>query len=354
MKDKNIIKTYFKYKKNNKKKDTLKNRFNFKILKYLILILLIYLIKLFNVYINNFNYIHIAMSLNNNYTYPIMVSITSILLNTKNTTFINFHIMIGNDIEKNNIIKIISLRRLYIKSKFIFHNIKNTFKGWIHGKKKLTVASFYRSYLGEIIKNVKKIIYLDGDTLIYNDLTEMYELNMDNLYFRGVKEIIYKGYAKNININKFICAGVMLMNLELIRKDKVFKTFKNYYLNYYKKRIFFGDQYIINALFPNKIGFLPPKFGIWFLNERNINEYKKLKPLIYNEKELREANYRPVIRHMWGLEIPEKPWLLKGYYKIKEEWNYYAKKTGYYKYICQFFKNACINLNPNKLNKYLI
>lgn len=348
MKDKNKIKIHYKYEKKNEIKKNLRNKFNNKFLKFLIFVIFIYLIKFSNVYIKHFNHIHIAMSLNNNYTYPIMVSIASILINTKNTTFINFHIMIGNDIEKKNIIKIISLKRLYANSKFLFHNIKNTFKGWKHGKKKLTVASFYRSYLGEIIKDVKKIIYLDGDTLVYDDLTEMYELNMDNLYFRGIREIINKRVESKINRTKFICAGVMLMNLELIRKDKVFKSFRNYYISYYKRGKFYGDQHIINALFINKIGFLPPKFGIWFLDERTINGYKTLKPLIYNEKELREANHTPVIRHLWGKGIPQKPWLLKGYFKVKVEWNYYAKKTGYYKFICQFFKNACINLIFNK------
>ena len=57
---------------------------------------------------------------------------------------------------------------------------------------------------------------------------------------------------------------------------------------------------------------------------------------------------KPVIRHLWGITkeglLSEKPWLLKKYYKIKVEWNYYAKKTGYYSSICNFFKYACINL----------
>ena len=47
------------------------------------------------------------MSLNNNYTYPIMVSITSILLNSKKNTFIQFHILIGNDVEIENQNKIL-------------------------------------------------------------------------------------------------------------------------------------------------------------------------------------------------------------------------------------------------------
>ena len=138
-----------------------------------------------------------------------------ILINSKISTFIHLHFLIGNDVEINNINKLLSLKKNYFNSDFKFHNVGDTFKGWRHGKKKLTIASFYRSILGEIIKNVNKIIYLDGDTLIYNDLTEMYKLNMKNLYFRGIHEILSSNYKIKINKSKFICAGVMLMNLKL-------------------------------------------------------------------------------------------------------------------------------------------
>ena len=169
----------------------------------------------------NLNNIQIAMSLNDNYTYPIMVSITSIILNSNKNTFIEFHILIGKDVKNENKKKITSLKRLNHNIKFSFHNVGNNFNGWIHGKKKLTVASFYRSIIAELIKNVDKIIYLDGDTLTFSDLSEMYQLNMNNLYFRGVREVLLPG-------NKSICAGVMLMNLKLIRENHVFDTFKKY------------------------------------------------------------------------------------------------------------------------------
>lgn len=296
-----------------------------------------------------FNHIHIAMSFNNNYTYIIMVSITSILLNAKISTFIHFHFLIGNDVELINIKKICSIKKLNSNTIFNFYRVGNTFKGWKHGKQKLTVASFYRMILGEIINDVNKIIYLDGDTLIYNDLTEMYDLNMNNLYFRGIHEILSSEIMAQYKKDKYICAGIMLMNLELIREEHVFTKFKEYYLRFYNQGIYYGDQHIINSLFSDKIGFLPPIYGMWFINEKSIMEYKELNPLIYTEQELRESQSKPAIRHIWGDSeegfLNEKPWLLLKYFKIKEEWNYYAKKTGYYPSICKFYKNACINIH---------
>ena len=159
---------------------------------------------------------------------------------------------------------------------------------------------------------------------------------MDNLYFRGVREVLLKG-------DKSICAGVMLMNLKLIRENHVFDTFKNYYLKYFNKKLYYGDQQIINTLFRDKINFLPPKFGTWFMDKEYIEKYESLKPIIYTRKELIKANNKPIIRHLWGITkegliLKNKPWLLKKTCGIKKIWQYYAKKTGYYSSICKKFK----------------
>ena len=321
------------------------NRLQFiKIFFFFVNILLLFLIYFYK----KNKHINIAMSLTNKYTYPIMVSITSILINSKDKTFINFHLLIGNDIQKDNLKKINSLKRIKKKVAFHFHNVGNKFKGWIHGRNR-TVASFYRIILGEILPNINKIIYLDGDTLTYNDLSEMYQIKMDNLYFRGVGE---PKWIHRKDKKRFICAGVMIMNLKLIRMHKVYDKFRNYYLNYYYKGIYYGDQYIINELFNNKIGFLPPRFGIWIINNKTIQKYKNSPYLIYNEEELIASDKNPVIRHIWGVnqkgdDIYRKPWISNQSDKIKYDWNFYAKKTGYYSSICNFFKKACLLQNKN-------
>ena len=85
------------------------------ILKLLISILIILIIPYFNIInysLNYLNHIHITMSINNNFIYPLMVSIASILINSYKSTYIHFHILIGNDVEKKNKDKILSLKKL--------------------------------------------------------------------------------------------------------------------------------------------------------------------------------------------------------------------------------------------------
>jgi lipopolysaccharide biosynthesis glycosyltransferase len=90
---------------------------------------------------------------------------------------------------------------------------------------------------------------------------------MNNLYFRGVREIVNENYEKDLlDKSKYICDGVMLMNLKLIKEECVFNIFKNFYNKNFNQGIYYDDQHIINSLFKEKIGFLPPKFGMWFIN----------------------------------------------------------------------------------------
>ena len=139
--------------------------------------------------------------------------------------------------------------------------------------------------------------------MTYDDLSEMFNLDMTNLYFRGFREYVQDGKYKYVNTSRYICSGVLLMNLNLIRQNNAFLHFKNYYYFLTSKDINYNDQNIINTVFTNKIGFLPPKFGIYQM--KSINIYKKLNPKIYRKSELEKANKKPIIRHIFG-KLPNK------------------------------------------------
>ena len=49
-------------------------------------------------------------------------------------------------------------------------------------QKVFSPAHFYRLSLHEKLSYINKIIYLDGDTLIFDDLTEMINLDMKGNY----------------------------------------------------------------------------------------------------------------------------------------------------------------------------
>ena len=80
-----------------------------------------------------------------------------------------------------------------------------------------TLASYYRLSSLDLIPNIDKIIYLDDDALTFDDLKEMYDIDMEGFYYKGFLDV-----SKDIflpNIDNYICAGVLPINLKEIRKD---------------------------------------------------------------------------------------------------------------------------------------
>ena len=149
----------------------------------------------------------------------------SIMLNQKTNTFIIFHILVSLDIFKEHAKddKFIESLESDYAAGYNCANLDNEFKKFnVKGRIIKTTAVFYRLLLQNIITNEKKVLYFDCDTLIYRDLNEIYNYNITDKYYIGQFEgKPLKKYGNNLN--DFINSGVMLINLENLRKDNIRK-----------------------------------------------------------------------------------------------------------------------------------
>lgn len=85
----------------------------------------------------------------------------------------------------------------------------------------ITIPSYYGLVLSDLLPNIHKIIYLNGDILSFEDLNEMYIIDMNGLYYRNFLDVIK--YSFNLKSTIYLCASVLLINLEEIRKDDIVK-----------------------------------------------------------------------------------------------------------------------------------
>lgn len=103
-----------------------------------------------------------------------------------------------------------------------------------------------------------RILYLDPDLIVINDLREMYDLDIsDRLYAAAyhdrlsVKEI-NKLRLKAYDLEAYYNSGVLLMNLDLqrrkIREQEIFS-----FVEENRKRLILPDQDILNALYSKSI-----------------------------------------------------------------------------------------------------
>ena len=299
----------------------------------------------FKVKINYLNYINVAYAFDNIYYYIAHVSMKSIMLNQKTNTFIIFHILVSLDIfkEQKEVIDKICLE--HKNCKIIYHLLTNEFKKFnVKGRIIKTTAVFYRLLLQNIITNEKKVLYFDCDTLIYRDLNEIYNYNITDKYYIGQFEgKPLKKYGNNLN--DFINSGVMLINLENLRKDNIFDKMLDFLKN--NKNLEYLDQDAINVVCNKKNGFFPSNyisFGIC-----NIKLFQK--KINSKNNNTNVINNNPYIFHF---KKYKKPWLgisddnnLICYDQLTRFYEF-ARKTNYYFEILNKFTVLKNNLFDTK------
>ena|GEM_PF-2793605 len=277
--------------------------------------------------------IPILMSTDNGYVYPTLVSMTSMVKNKKRDTFLKFNIMVSGDTSGENRKKFKEFGNIYSKdcsTKII--DMGNRFKG-VRGTH-FPPSAFYRLLASSHLKQYNKILYIDGDTLVRHDLSELFNTNIDNYYIAGVKDMGMAdwanssagkvNYARKLGIkdmSQYINSGVILMNLKKMKKDRMEEKF----LSYVRQGRFlqYPDQEVFNSVCYGKIKLLSPIYNdlVFVLACYNYNRSWAYSDCC-SEEEWKRIFYNPVIVHYAG---GSKPWR-KSNVKFYNEWNKFRKE----------------------------
>ena len=304
--------------------------------------------------ISNFkNKIPIAFALNDKYAYPLIVTLTSILYNSSPDTFYIFYLLLNPDVKKKKIDRILGIKDKYPNCEIELIKMGDKYEDYPHGKNCSPI--YYRLDLPDLIPDMDKIIYLDVDTIIHNDLTEMYNINMDNYYYMGFPDhdIDYYQFEGNLN---FINTGVLLINLKNLRQANSSVQFQNYYKEHSTQKV---DEYLINAVFYKHITFLPfiygiPDFGAGSPTTSTISHFVKEfhNCVNWTESEMENYSKNRVITHMC---YESDKWWQKNYTNLTEigkQWLFYASKSNAFKDICKLynqFESECKKIKKNKI-----
>lgn len=123
---------------------------------------------------------------------------------------------------------------------------------------------YYRIFASKFLPDhVDKILYLDPDIIIQKPLTSLYNMEIGNMYFAAashVGNLLTK--VNNIRLNTddespYINSGVILMNIEILRKEQDFSEVFDY-IEKYRKLLILPDQDVISAVYSDKIVPLDP------------------------------------------------------------------------------------------------
>lgn len=149
---------------------------------------------------------------------------------------------------------------------------------------RFTRCSMARLFFSKEIED-EKIIYLDVDALVVSNIDEMWQIDMKDYYVCGATDsgMMKDGvvYLKFIDSNiPYVNSGVLVMNLELIRKHGVDDKWL-YLIN--NERFMYPDQDVINAACKGHIGNLPIEYNS-SASTQLLEDVSKIKIIHYTMK----------------------------------------------------------------------
>ena len=308
--------------------------------------------------------IPIVFAVNNDYIKQLSVAIISILLNTTKDLKFEFFIL-NRDISKENKEKLSELKKFNNNSEFNFIDMKiytekfdlRKFMSIRQDYTYISIETYYRFFIPEILSNYNKVIYLDADLILKDDISVLYSTDIEEYYAGVVHDVVVedmlkrqahklaqyedlsiKDYFKNkLKISNPECyfnAGVLVLNLDKIRQDNIVNELWNFVAS--ESPLEYQDQDALNAIIGKNVKYLENKWNIVKIKSAYYkNTDKKIR------KKLKSDYKNPSIFHFIG---SDKPWCVKvdksyKYSNIKQWWNYYQMSPFYEKQDIEVLKN---------------
>lgn len=164
---------------------------------------------------------------------------------------------------------------------------------------KLPTEAYFRLLLPELLPEVKRVLYLDVDMLILNDLKELYQTKLGNNVMGVVRDFPFTNDKNSWAYfllgdagERYFNSGMLLLNLEVMRKNNIVEKFIKF-ISETSQYYFLGDQDAFNVFFFYNVKVLG-----------NENNY-----IAENQSILEKTNFDVTIMHYCGFSNP-KPWKL--------------------------------------------
>src|SRR5574344_23777 len=104
----------------------------------------------------------------------------------------------------------------------------------LHVRDYYSKTTYYRLFIPDLYPEFKKAVYIDSDTIVLGDISELYNYELGDNYVGAcneqamVQENVYGEYVEKcigIDRNHFFNAGVLLINCEQFRDKRILDRF---------------------------------------------------------------------------------------------------------------------------------
>lgn len=182
----------------------------------------------------------------------------------------------------------------------------------LHTRDYYSKTTYYRLFIPDMFPELDKALYVDSDTIILGDISELFNHDLKDNYVGAcneqvmIKMDVYGTYVEQcigIDRNKFFNAGILLMNCRQFREKKLLDKFIKLLHEY--KFVVTQDEDYLNVICKDKV--------LWIENNWNIEQIGEL---WYEPKDYKLLHY----------VMTSKPWHYEDCMNKEYFWKY-AEKT---------------------------
>ena len=224
------------------------------------------------------NIIPLFFSVDDNYAKLLTISLHSIIKNA--STKYHYEVIVlntGLNEKSISLIKSLENNKFSISFVNVCENL-DRISSELLTRDYYTKTTYYRLFIASLFPQFDKILYLDSDTIINGDISELYRTDIGSNLVGAIPDasvqivpefIEYVEKALGIKHEDYFNAGILLMNLKKMRDI----DFEEHFINLLKKYKFevAQDQYYLNVLCHEDVYFIDESWNTMPLGEKIEN-----------------------------------------------------------------------------------
>lgn len=201
----------------------------------------------------------------------------------------------------------------------------------------ISAETYYRFLIPEILPEYDKVLYLDSDLVVLDDVAELFKVSLEGKYLAAVRDIDYLGnlnmedgerlsYSKRVLGMKdpygYVQAGVLVLNTKMLRQ---LHSTAEWIALASRHEYIYDDQDILNAACEGHIAYLDSSWNVMTDCKDRVKNVFSFAPASVYRDYVRARRGEKIV-HYAGVE---KPWNTPNCDRREVFWEY-ARATPYY------------------------
>lgn len=261
-----------------------------------------------------------------NYVIPTAVSIKSLMDNYKNEAMLNIYIInTGIDDWQRELFYRYNDEHKCCKIQLLDINIDSLEK-YKEKDYYVTPSGLVKFMLPRLLDKHDKLLYIDGDTIIQGDITQILKFDLSQYYAAVVADpaaMLHLGWQRRLNRMRYFNSGLLYINCIKFKNDNVEK--KLFHCKESHPEYCCMDQDVFNDIFKDRVKYIDIIYNFMEYNIRLCNFSINIINHLFNSnyQSFDEIRSKALILHLTN---EYKPWMYRDCY-MADEWYKIFKQT---------------------------